>query len=583
MQLLRRLLLRLTRKANPQLDRVLNEVGGTIERLAENNAFLRQIAHESRDRKDSLRAELNEALAMYGSGRWSYQPDGVIARESLPMSVRESVRDVEAQLASEDRGWAREAFGAEHQFSRWGIRLIILIARLYAIKNPTIRRGVQISADYVFGRGFEATVKDDPAASEELQRFLNDPRNSAAIGKAALRERARETWTDGNLFFACFTTPAGEVIVRMIDPLEIEEIVSNPDDATEPWFYRRTWQSQAFDPAKGEVKTEQKTAWYCALGAEVDAPEMIGGKPVARDVQGLPVRVLHSKWGGLRGWKFGCPRAFPALDWARASKELLEDYATRTRNLALFAMDIETKGGAPAIGAMSQALKSTNGESLGETNPAPAGGSTFVHGPGTKMSPIKVAGASSPPDEARRLFLMVYMCFGCPETFWSDVQTGNLATAKSLDRPTELTFLGDQESWIEILRALAAYQLEASARVPGGRLRRSIAEAATEQKRAEITVSFPPILEGDVNEEIAAISQALDHGFDKRTGVEMMMHSLGTENTEEVLDRMEQDGLFDQPDPEEEPEPAPREALAMRGVGALVRVIERLLVERKAA
>jgi hypothetical protein len=47
------------------------------------------------------------------------------------------------------------------------------------------------------------------------------------------------------------------------------------------------------------------------------------------------------------------------------------------------------------------------------------------------------------------------MVVGVPETFLADVSTGNLATATTLDRPTELVFMEKQEAWREDLTIIA--------------------------------------------------------------------------------------------------------------------------------
>jgi transketolase len=47
------------------------------------------------------------------------------------------------------------------------------------------------------------------------------------------------------------------------------------------------------------------------------------------------------------------------------------------------------------------------------------------------------------------------MVCGVPETFLADVSTGNLATATTLDRPTELVFMEKQEAWREDLTIIA--------------------------------------------------------------------------------------------------------------------------------
>jgi hypothetical protein len=128
-------------------------------------------------------------------------------------------------------------------------------------------------------------------------------------------------------------------------------------------------------------------------------------------------------------------------------------------------MTITTKGGQQAIEGLKQQLATTVGPSaaLWDTNPTPVNASTFVSGPGTELQFMNQSGKGGDPEEVRQFKLMSTMCVGVPETFLSDVSTGNLATATTLDRPTELVFLERQEAWREDLVVISKYVLGISA------------------------------------------------------------------------------------------------------------------------
>jgi len=66
-------------------------------------------------------------------------------------------------------------------------------------------------------------------------------------------------------------------------------------------------------------------------------------------------------------------------------------------------------------------------------------GGTFVTTPGTRLEPIKTSGITTSMDDARRLMLMVCSATGINEPYLTgDPSTGNLATAKTMERPMEL-------------------------------------------------------------------------------------------------------------------------------------------------
>lgn len=568
------------------------EVSPFTRTLIEQNNYLRfMLAHEERE-KATRRAELSEAITMQGPGPWQAVREGAVnSRESTAIApLREGIAELE--LALEDQGWKRMIAWSDVEFSRWGIQQIILICRLFRIKNPLIQRGILVSGFYVFGRGFEI-YSEDKAENEVIQEFLDDPRNKQTIGIKSLMELNNALYTDGNIFYAFFHEQnTGKTILRTIDPVEIQEIVTDPDDTSVPRFYRRMWMQSQFDEKTGTTTLISKQAWYVALGYETKA-RSINGIDVMMDDSGDPVRIYHRKDGGMPKWHFGCPRAYAAIDWARAYKARLEDYATIVRMLSRFSFDVKTKGGAPAIANFKQTFATTlanDGYTL-EQNPPPTVGSAFIHTPGTELKAFDGAGKVEPPEEARRLAHMVYMVFGLPETFFSDVSVGTLATATSLDRPTELKFISDQELWSEDFKIIFGEVLRRSAGAPSGRLREA-RKANPAPQPTQIHVSFPAILEGDISIEVDSIVKAITlgqqgtTGIDLKTGIYQLLMTLDVEDPDVVIEAMFPTSEYDADRTKEEPEPVDpngedpgmkkREATLLKAVSQLRQVQEKL-------
>jgi hypothetical protein len=157
------------------------------------------------------------------------------------------------------------------------------------------------------------------------------------------------------------------------------------------------------------------------------------------------------------------------------------------------------------------------------------------------------------------------MVVGVPETFLADVSTGNLATATSLDRPTELCFLEKQEAWREDLILIARWVLSVSAGAASGKLREAhgsqpvvIREAqrrrlangswkyveATGGDEIEVKCTFPSIREGDVPQLVAATVQAMTLGnsqgnvvgIDEKAGVRKLYEQIGIDNGDELTE-----------------------------------------------
>jgi hypothetical protein len=524
-----RWLVRTVSRFVPQLRRAVDQAGGTIERLSETVAMYREQSEQQRDDVLTRMTEMREAIAM-ASGSWMglQESAGTKVESGAVVQLRERLAELE--LALEDRGWKRQLALADTEFSRYGIQQIILICRLMRIKNPIIQRGILVSAFYVFARGVKVT-SDDKTANEVLTSFFNDPRNQSVIGHTALVKKEASKFTDGNIFWAFFTDVAdGSTVVRTIDPIEITEIITDPDDAGVPWYYHRRWAQQRFDEKTGIRQPVMQDAWYVAMGHEPPSGvTAINQVKIMVDESGLFVPILHDKDGELEKWHFGCPRAYAAVDWARAGKEMLENYCTVLKAASRLTQQIKTKGGAPAIANLKQAFATTlaSDGSNPEQNPPPNTASTWISGPGTEYSPIKTNGITTGPDEGRRVFLMAYMVFGLAEHFFADINSGNLATATSLDRPTELMFSDRQGQWTGTFVRMSQFVLERSLKAPKGRLREAFAERAAQPKVQDIpiNVNWPPIIEGDIPALMGALIEALTlngfepTGIDQKTGI----------------------------------------------------------------
>jgi len=617
MELLTRAWLRVKRWFRPEpVVRTVHDPAprrGTIERTLDSLAAENErLSNRGRDDEAAERiGELIEARAMAGSGPWRVpahviaQTDAIIeeavsalrdrhvgAREAAPAIAQGAYGDIE--LALQNVEWRRQINLSWLEFSRWGIQQIILICRLHYIKSPVFRRGVDVSAQYVFGRGVEIS-SPDPDANDVLKSFIAD--NQTVLGQVGLTDLERRKYYDGNLYFACFADAAdtGRCRVRTIDATEIEEIVTNPDDTDEPWFYKRNWTSALFDVDSGATRTEGMKRWYPALEYDPPSkPATIGGVEVD-----WKTRIHHRKCGAISKWHFGCPLGYAALDWVRAAKRFLEACATQKQALAQFSMIMTTKGGQAAIAGAKAQLSTTvsTNSTLWDENPTAVNASIPVMGSGTELEPFKITGEGGNPEEVRRFELMAFRVFGCPETFWSDVKTGNLATAQSLDRPTELNYREKQEAWREDLAVLGMWALRTSAAAPSGRLREALMRRATgrrgkvimpdirEAKRAtrnngdvkytpvdspdtiEVMVTFPSIREGDIPALTAAVVQGATLGnkagdvigTDERATVRKLYEVLGYEDGDDLVNEQYPLEGKDKYDPlrKEEPENKP--------------------------
>lgn len=193
------------------------------------------------------------------------------------------------------------------------------------------------------------------------------------------------------------------------------------------------------------------------------------------------------------------------------------------------------------------------------------------------MTPVRTSGATVSAEDGRRLLLMVAASTGLPETF-GDASVGSLATAKSLDRPTELAMLDRQTLWAGVLGNIYQYVLLWAVKASNGPLRglgrieRSVEDGAIEERVVwnadvdpAVMVTFPPLVVDDVKGRVDALvsaatldGKALAGTMDLPTLARMLLVALGEKDVDDVVERLFPDGEV--ADPPELPEQTAAEA-----------------------
>lgn len=456
-------------------------------------------------------------------------------------------RIAELELGLEDIGWIKFSLESSNEFSRQFLRDLTRISRLYYLKNPLVNRGVSVQAFYVWGQGVTITARD-PRIQTIVKAFMEDHANQAELTShqaRTMKEVALQV--EGNIFFTFFKGVDNVLKVRTIPTDQVTDIICDPEDSKSVWFYKRQWTEARFNISTGTYDHEARVAYYPDWRFKPDSmPQTIAKDPVVSDVP-----VYHVKVGGMPDMRFGVPETYSALDWARAYKDFLEDVATLMRAYSRFVGQLTTKGGATGVAAANDLLGTTVSAEDPLDNNRPNVGSIFVSGDAGESTykPLNVRGASINPEDGRRLLLMAAAALGLPETFFGDVSVGTLATARSLDRPTELKFRDRQTLWGDALHDILQYQVDVVMQDQGNPLslvgddRLSPLPSVPSGVDRTIVIDFPPILEHGVDELIGSIVKAATLGgqgqfagtISPQLTTRMLLAALGEPDIDEKL------------------------------------------------
>jgi hypothetical protein len=438
------------------------------------------------------------------------------------------------EMALEEVGWQRLVAFGQHEFTRDGIERAALLSRLMWRKNPLIKRGVNVRTYFTWAQGVSIAARDETIQEQVVGPLLEDPWNERLWSGHDAQERLDRTLaTDGNVALVLATSARGQVQVRPRQWTEFQEPIRDPEDGAVIRFWLRRW----IDDGRVREVLHPDVGW-----------QPFGIRPP--QVNGVEVRwnqpVLMVQADRLEGDTWGVPEVYAALDWARAYKEFLEDWASYVKSLARWAWrhKASSKGAARTIRDVHGASRTDR--STGRQDPA---GQTAVGTDIEGLEPIRHSGAHVDANSGRHLAVMVAAAFDMPYTLLTgDADNSNLATAKALDRPFELALTSRQRMWAGVQRRVIDYAIDASVRAAGGALTgrlvrdgfgRATVELPGEMDRT-IDVDWPQLVEHDIKEYAEAVKAATEAVPDLPPDVTagLLLTAFGVDNVEDLVEQV---------------------------------------------
>jgi hypothetical protein len=478
------------------------------------------------------------------------------AEQEGNLLAQEAIADLEAQL--EDRGWRSLSAGVADEFSAEGRRRVAGICRTMAVSHPLIKRGLIVRAGYIWGQGVEITARldsEDETLAAQVNALIDDfetDNETSLTGAQPREELERALGTDGNVYLAMFTSQlTGRVQVRSTPADEIKDVIANPEDRDEPWFYLREYVVDVVEPGtlpgSTRARRQTKKTYHPALGFRPSQrPRSINGAEVRWDAP-----ILHVAVNRLDGWKYGIPDAYASIAWARMYRDFLVDWAGLTKALSKIAWKAtgDTKSRAAKAAAAARAA-ATAAPSLDQRADA---GQTVISGPGNTFEAVSKSGATIDSESGKPLAAMVAAGLGLPVTLLlaDPGTTGARAVAETLDKPTILEMGMRRLLWQAALQRILVHVIAAAVEAPRGRLSGTTLIDDWGRKHTHLAggvepvleFAWPPLADMDPVQLVNAIVAA--DGTEKMpplTTARMLLAALGVRDVDEVLRK---EGLID--------------------------------------
>ena len=234
------------------------------------------------------------------------------------------------------------------------VKTISQQARLQTNSNALLKRGAQLRASYVFGRGFKMS-SNGKALANRFMSIIDDPINQAMLfSEEACKKNEKTLFTDGN-FFAALNKGT-----LQFSRVPLSEIAGYAVSATNNEIITYILREYTRPKNVGGSETETVKVWY-----PTDYANQNG---LQRSIEGVRVDtsivVFHRKENDETGSVWGVPDCLPAMPWAWAYSEYLKDGSKMLKALSAIAWQVKTK---TAKGVSNAAAKIANNRQVAAT------------------------------------------------------------------------------------------------------------------------------------------------------------------------------------------------------------------------
>jgi len=260
----------------------------------------------------------------------------------------------QATLEFDEKGWKPINQLKDEGIELKDVKLIAQQARLQTNSNALLKRGSQLRASYVFGRGFKMSSNNRPLANR-FMAIIDDPVNQAMLfSEEACKKNEKTLFTDGN-FFAGYNQSQSQFF-----RIPIAEIAGFAVSATNSEIITYILREYDRPTGVGSSTTETVKVWY-----PTDYANQNG---LQRRIQDIPVDrnivVFHRKENDSTGSVWGVPDCLAAMPWSWAYAEYLKDGSKMLKALSAIAWQVKSK---TSKGVSNAAAKIANNRQVAAT------------------------------------------------------------------------------------------------------------------------------------------------------------------------------------------------------------------------
>lgn len=392
-------------------------------------------------------------------------------------------------------------FGGPYYKQLYLYDMLTMHARAFETKNhnPLAKRIIDLLTQYSFGRRFKWRVQD-----EKKKKIWEDHSKKINLIQRLCKFWVPECLTFGELFL-------DKVTWNSIDPSSVWDIVTDPDDITDVYYYYQCY----------------STPFTQFTGHKIPGvPGSADVKPIEFHIKQLPFdQVMHVKRNVTSYEKRGRSTLYPILGWLKRIKDLYDAMVVRAQLASTFVWDIEINGSQDDVNSFIS----------GETD-AFGTGKTFYHNQQVKRAPMAALPTSSSHGDsgmASELLAFIATGIGIPKDYFNVVSSSgsNRATALVGAEPFTKLIEDIQADFENLLLEMAKVVFE---------------EAGETYEDGDIEFIFPSVTKDTTTETVANIVMGKTEQFlDAQTAAEMyaIEMNITTYDYDEIQKKLKKDAI----------------------------------------
>lgn len=434
-------------------------------------------------------------------------------------TLKESLHQFEqfAEEANELAYWAMDYFSGRPQQLRPEKRArLAQRSRIALTEDPLAGAEADLLSNFAFGKGVGMPDAEDEDVQQVIEEAWTDSNNEQKLtGFEATRHRSNQLITAANLYPTAFIRN-GKVRLAFLEPDRVREIICDPEDDERPlWYVYEELPEPRYSftedrwllPGEGDYRsghrtppgfgTDERGSNPLGIGRLVYYPHWRNVEDVQRERQENgepplelpPVEKLgkglveHIRINRIGATQFGTPPWARTLRFYSAMNQLTEAHVSMAQAASTFIAKRVMKGSPETITRSANAILAQTGElgaaRFGTGEPPedlvrsgavpPPAGSFWLENEQHRLESLQLnSGAAQAAQTATIVRAPIAAASGFGQHYLGDASNANLATATSLELPTQMTVHAWQATFEQLYRWFVDITIQAAVRT--GRL-----------------------------------------------------------------------------------------------------------------